>query len=347
VAVFTQGAVIVAPAELLRACIGLLPVLGFLAALLAMDSYKLVRLRTVIAIIVVGALIAGGSYLAGRFAVNTAGLPFDVYSRYVAPLLEESLKAAVIVMLIRTRRIGFLVDASVLGFAVGAGFATVENLYYLAQVDDPNMAVWIVRGFGTAILHGGVQAIFAALVLTNADRRDRLDARAILPPLLLAVLVHALFNQFSLPPIQQTLLVLVSIPLLLLWVFVHSERVLQGWVGNGFDADQELLELLGSDGFSQSHAGKYLYQLRTHFSGEVVADLLCYLHLYVELALRAKGILIMRENGIEVEIDDETRAKLQEMQYLERSVGRTALSTLQPLMHTSRRDLWQLYMLGK
>ena len=87
--------------------------------------------------------------------------------------------------------------------------------------------------------------------------------------------------------------------------------------------------------------------MRERFSGEVVADLLCYLRLYVELALRAKGILIMRENDIEVPIDDETKGKLQEMRYLERTVGPTAMRTLNPLMHMNGRDLWQLYMLGK
>ena len=329
-----------------RAALGLLPALCFLGALLLLDSYKLVRLRTVLAVIVTGGIVAGVCYVLNRFALRASGLEFSDYARFVAPLVEETLKAAVVLMLIRTRRIGFLVDAAVLGFAVGAGFAIVENLYYLSQSSDTHVATWIVRGFGTAILHGGVQAIFAALVLTNADSRSRLDARAVLPPLALAVLVHAAFNQFALPPIYETLLVLLSIPLLLAWAFVHSERLLKRWVGSGFDADQELLGLLGSETFSQSHAGKYLYELRERFRGEVVADLLCYLRLYVELALRAKGVLIMRENGLDVRIDDETRAKLQEMQYLERSVGRAGLLTLQPLMQTSRRDLWQLYMLG-
>jgi len=333
-------------AWLTRAAIALLPALCFLAALVLLDSYKLVRLRTVIGMIAVGGVIAGMCYGLNSVGIQLSGLRFADYAHYVAPLVEESMKAAVIVALIRIRRIGFLVDAAVIGFAVGAGFATVENLYYLGEFDDPHVATWIVRGFGTAILHGGLQAIFAALVLTDADRRERLDARAVLPPLVLVVLVHAAFNQFSLPPIYETLLVLLTIPALLVWVFVHSERALQGWVGSGFDADQELLELLGSEGFSQSHAGQYLHALRERFPGEIVADLVCYLHLYVELALRAKGVLIMRENGIEPVIDEETRAKLQEMRYLERSVGRAGLLTLQPLMHTSRRDLWQLYMLG-
>ncbi len=332
---------------LVRAAIGLLPVLCFLAALVALDSYKLVRLRTVLTVLAAGAAVAVLCYGLNRFALAASGLRFGDYAGFVAPLVEEALKATVVLALIRMRHIGFLVDASVLGFAVGAGFATVENLYYLSQLDDPHLATWIVRGFGTAILHGGVQAIFAALVLTDADRRGRLDARAIAPPLLLAVLVHAAFNRFALPPVYETLLVLVSIPPLLMWVFTVSERSLRDWVGSGFDADQELLGLLGSESFSQSYAGRYLYELRKRFPGEIVADLLCYLQLYVELALRAKGMLILRDNGIEPVIDAETRAKLEEMRFLERSVGRAALRTIQPLMHTSRRDLWQLYMLGK
>lgn len=334
-------------ASLVRIAIGVLPVLCFLAVLLLLDSYKLVRLRMVVAVIVAGCVVAGICYLAGMAAVDWAGIDFSVYSRYIAPLVEESLKGAVILILIRAHRIGFLVDASVFGFAVGAGFALIENLYYLNELSDTHIAIWIVRGFGTAILHGGVQAIFAALVLANTDRRGAMDFRAVVPPLILATLVHAAFNQFVLPPIYQTLLVMVCLPPLMLWVFARSERAVEGWIGTGFDNDRELLELLDSGALSQSPTGQYLDALREHYPGEIVADLLCYLRLHAELALRAKGVLMMRENGIEVAVDAQTAEKFEEMRYLERSVGPTALRTLQPLLHMSRRDLWQLYMLGK
>ena len=79
----------------------------------------------------------------------------------------------------------------------------------------------------------------------------------------------------------------------------------------------------------------------------MVADLVCYLRLHVELALRAKGLLLMHENGIEIEVDEATRARFEEMRYLEKAVGPTALLAIKPLLHGSRRDLWQLYMLGK
>lgn len=331
----------------LRASIGLLPVLCFLVALVALDSYKLVRLRSVAAVIALGGVAAALSYLANVLAMAGVGMDFASYARTVGPLVEEALKACVVLVLIRTHRIGFLVDAAIFGFAVGTGFAMIENLYYLQDLSGAHIGVWIVRGFGTALLHGGVQSMFAVMVLALTDRRGAMDAGAVLPPLLAAWLLHATFNNFVLPPIYQTLLLLVMLPPLMMLVFSRSERAVQGWLGTGFDADQELLELLHSGNFSESPHGQYLHALRARFSGAVVADLACYLRLHVELALRAKGVLMMRENGIDPGIDDLTREKFEELRYLEGAVGPTALLAVKPLLQMSRRDLWQLYMLGR
>lgn len=330
----------------LRAGLGLLPVVSFLAALVIMDSYKLVRLRLVVAVIAAGAATAGVAYWANAGLLAATGFEIDVYARTLAPLVEETLKAVVIVALVRAHRIGFLVDAAILGFAVGTGFALVENLIFLQRLADAHIAVWIVRGFGTALLHGGVQSIFAVWLLSLADRRG-VGPGVVAAPLLAATALHALFNQFVLPPVWQALAMLVLLPPLMMLVFARSERAVSGWLGDGFDADYDLLELLGSGGFHDSPQGRYLEALRAHFRGEVVGDLLCYLRLHVELALRAKGLLMMRESGIDMPLDEPTRARFEEMRYLEATVGPTAVRALKPLLHMSRRDLWQLYLLGK
>ena len=83
----------------------------------------------------------------------------------MSPWLEESLKAALIVYLIRTRRVGMLVDAAIYGFAVGTGFALFENLYYLMMRPETHPAVQVIRGFGTAIMHGGATAVFAIVAV--------------------------------------------------------------------------------------------------------------------------------------------------------------------------------------
>jgi RsiW-degrading membrane proteinase PrsW (M82 family) len=338
---------VIEPALLARAPVGLLPVVCFLGALVAFDSYKLVRLRTVLAVILLGGLAAGASYFANGGLLALLDVQLATYSRYVAPLVEELLKGSVILLLLRTHRIGFLVDAAIFGFAVGTGFAMVENLYYLRLLPDAHLAVWIVRGFGTAIMHGGATAIFAVATLALVDRRGRLDLAALLPGISVAVALHSLFNHFFLSPILSTLGILVVLPPLLMLVFERSERAVEDWLGTGFDADTELLALLDSGEFSSSPVGSYLQQLKRKFRGEVVADLVCYLRLHVELALRAKGVLMMREGGFEVQVDELTRAKFEEMRYLERTVGPTALLALKPFLHLSHKDLWQLYMLGK
>jgi len=55
----------------------------------------------------------------------------------------------------------------------------------------------------------------------------------------------------------------------------------------------------------------------------------------------------MRQNGIDPPIDDETRDTFTEMRYLEASIGRTGLLAIHPMLRMTRKDLWQMYMLGK
>ena len=327
--------------------VGLLPVVSFLAALLYLDSYKLVKLRAVIAVVATGALVAVASYFANGWLLGFNAIDFTTLTRYVAPLTEELLKGFVIAALIRAHRVGFLVDAAIFGFGVGTGFALVENLHYLRIVPDAGMGTWIVRGFGTAIMHGGATAIFAVMGLAMLERSQRAGPAAFLPGYLVAAVLHSAFNHLFLSPKLSTLAILVVLPPLLYAVFHRSEKTVGAWLGQGFDADTEMLELINSGRLSDSPVGQYLHTLKDRFRGPVVADLLCYLRLYTELALRAKGLLMMRENGFEAPVDEATREKFAEMRYLEGSIGRTGLLAIQPMLHMSRKDLWQLHMLGK
>jgi RsiW-degrading membrane proteinase PrsW (M82 family) len=325
---------------------GLAPVLVFLAALVLLDSYKLVKLRLVAMTVGAGMLAAGLVYLLNAAIFAGVDIDFITYTRYVAPPFEELVKAAVIIYLIRTHRIGFLVDAAILGFAVGTGFALVENVYYLRLAPEAGMGTWLARGLGTAVMHGGVTAIFAVMTLAQMEKGGQgLVWRALAPGYVVAVVIHSIFNHFFLSPLLSTIGIVVALPLLLNTVFSRSEAAVGDWLGKGFDADAEMLELINSDGFSDSPIGQYLHELKEKFEGPVVVDLLCYLRLYTELALRAKGVLMMRENGFEVGIDEPTREKFAELSYLEKSIGKTGLLAIHPMLHMSHKELWQLYVI--
>jgi len=295
----------------LHALLGLVPVSCFLAALVYLDSYKLIPLRWVLGVIVLGAGAAILSYPINVASIDWLQIDFVSYTRYVSPVIEEALKASILVVLVRHNRIGFLVDAAIFGFAAGAGFALFEALFYLQALPDAHMGTWIVRGFGTAIMHGGATAIFAVVSEALAGQNPTRGYAIYLPGFVGAVVVHSIFNHFFFAPIINTLLILVFLPLLLAIVFQQSQKSVSDWLGMGFDADTELLELINSGEFSS-----------------------------------AKGLLMMRESGFMDKTGEETKAKLEELKFLESSIGTTGLLAIQPFMRMSQEDLWQFYMLS-
>ena len=117
------------------------------------------------------------------------------------------------------------------------------------------------------------------------------------------------------------------------------------WLELDFDEDALLLEQINSGEFTKSKIGRFLHDLKQKFPGTVVVDMLCYLRLYTELALRAKGVLMMRENGLDAPVGERTHEKFTEMKYLENSIGKTGVLAMRPFLHMTRKDLWQLYVL--
>ncbi len=335
----SEGLLVLAP-------VGLLPVLLYLVMLVFMDSYKLVTLRGVVGAILAGAALTGLAYLINSLLRDVFDLTFSETTRIIAPVTEEILKALVVIWMFRTHRIGFLVDGAIFGFAVGAGFAVAENFFYLAMDTDQNLGVWIVRGFGTAIMHGSVTAIFAIVSQALTERNMRIHPVRYLPGLALAIVIHGVYNQFLVHPIVSTLALMVVVPPLLHAVFRLSAARIHRWLELDFDADALLLEQINSAEFSSSRIGRFLNDLRQAFDGPVVVDMLCYLRLYTELAMRAKGMLMARAAGLDIPAGERTRAKFAELQYLEKSIGKTGILALRPFLHMERKDLWQLKVLA-
>ena len=322
--------------------LGLLPVLLFLIALLLLDSFKLVRHLDVVKSVGAGVLAAAASLGVNIALMKLGGVSPEALQRFLGPLVEEVIKAALAVWLIRSRRVGFLVDAAIHGFAIGTGFALLENVYYAQALGDAGIALWLVRGLGTAMMHGGATAAFAILGKGLAGRGGTGFA-IFLPGLAIAVLVHVGFNLFVLPPLITTGLLAAAMPILLAAVFARSERATRDWLGVGMDRDVEALEHILTGDVVETPVGHYLSQLRSRFPGAVVADMLCMLRVQLELSLRAKGVLMARSAGIELPPDPEVRENLTELHYLEKSIGTVGLLALKPLL--TEKERWERELL--
>jgi protease PrsW len=329
----------------LKTLLSLLPVLLFLVSLYLLDSFKLVRGKLIIACLAWGILAAGISYYVNTFLIDAFNPSQTSFTRYFAPVTEEILKISMIILVISRKKAGFVVDAAIYGFASGTGFALAENLFYLFSLEsETTLMVWMLRGFGTAVMHGGCTSI-AAMIIMGSLMRDRSLGFSLPLALLSGIILHSTFNHFLVHPILQTAFIFLLLPLAYAMVFRSGNQLLQNWLEIGFSNEVEMLGMIRKGKFSSTKAGEYLISLKKYFNPSMIVDLYCYLSLYLELSIKAKRNLMLRESGLPVVTEEGLQEKLAEWLQLRKQIGKTGEMALQPLLRMSQRDIWNLNQL--
>jgi protease PrsW len=323
----------------------LFPVLLFLACLFLLDSFKLVSQKFLLLSMLWGIMSAGLAFLLNTSLADSLSINFTTVTRYIAPVTEEVLKAILIFILIGFRRIGFAIDAAIYGFAIGAGFALTENIVYIVQLGpDAGLFVWILRGFGTAVMHGGCTALLAMIMMLGIQR-DKPAWLSSLPGLALALVVHSGFNHFAINPFLQTALIIIVLPTVFVMVFNQSNNMLQDWLEIEFNNEVDMLRMIRQGKFKSTRAGEYLASIKNHFSPEMIVDMYWYISLYLELSIKAKRNMMLKESGFPITPEAGIREKLIELQQLRKQIGKIGEMSLRPLIRINHRELWKMNQL--
>ena len=332
----------------IKVFVSLIPVFLFLIMLLYLDSLKLMN-KTLLMICLTWGLVSSGiSFFLNTYLMNHLGVSLDSYSGFIAPFVEELLKCGMLWLLIKRNKIGFMIDGAIYGFSIGAAFSFAENLFYLSQYagDDNNIMIWITRGFGTAIMHGGTTAIFGILCMSALNRQSNLGVATGLG-VLAAMVIHGIFNQFLVSPLVSTVIIILLVPLSFILIFNSNEKSIRKWLELEFDSEVSILRMIRKGQFSQTKTGRFLVSLKAHFPGEVVLDMYCFISLYLELSMKAKSMMMLKENDMAVPSDPDLPVKLRELKALKKSIGRGGYLAITPVLRMNRKDLWKLYLLEK
>jgi len=336
-------------AQALHWGLALVPVLVLLTIFVWLDAFKLMSLNEILTLLLFGGIGALAAWpVAGRM-LDTLPIGFNNYSRYVAPWIEEAIKAAIMIALFRFNRIGYKLDAVISGFAIGAGFSVVENLIYLLRFPEYGVGIWLVRGMGTAIMHGATLAVLAAIAHEFAERETREAASDFdfhwwwfLPGYLVAVAIHTAFNHFPDRPLISMMGAAVFAPVALIIVFNFGAAEAERWLAEEYAAHQAQLEQLRAGEWPDTKCGRRIKAFSERFDPETAKRLRRYWELQTWLVVEAEETMIEEANGEAIFDKGQIHAAIEELEGLRRAVGRSTFTAFHALLPFSRNDEWEV-----
>lgn len=116
---------------------------------------------------------------------------------FVAPVIEELSKGALLFKTKNDRRFDNLIDGLVYGGAIGLGFGMTENfLYFITFGDSIQNLLWliVIRSGFSAVMHGMATAALGALLSVSKYSEERSKKLFVVAGLLIAVSIHFIWN---------------------------------------------------------------------------------------------------------------------------------------------------------
>jgi RsiW-degrading membrane proteinase PrsW (M82 family) len=329
--------------------IALVPVLVLLAVFVWLDAFELMSFREIFLLLVLGGFCAVAVYpISGRL-IDTLPIGFSGYSRFVAPWLEEGVKAIAMIGLFWFNRIGYKLDAVISGFAIGAGFSVVENIIYLTIFPQYGTGTWLVRGLGTAVMHGTTLAILAAIAHELAERETREAAGDFdfnllwfMPGYFVAVALHTLFNQFPDRPMLAMMGALIFAPIAILAILHFGTAEAGRWLESECKAHQAQFDTLKAGGWPDSPSGRKIAALAERLPPESANRIRRYWQLQAWLVVEAEKAMMDEAAGDATIDKEQVGAAFAELEGLRRALGKSSYSAMKALLPFSRNDYWEV-----
>lgn len=329
--------------------LALVPVLLMLALFVWFDAFKLMNIREILVLLALGGLGAIASYPVSGRLLDALPIGFSNYSRYVAPWIEEAIKGALVVGLFRFNKIGFKLDAVISGFALGAGFSVIENIIYLVRLSEYGAGTWLVRGLGTAVMHGTTLAILAATAHEFAEKETRGAAGEFdfnllwfVPGYFAAVAIHLAFNQFPERPLIAMLGASLFAPVAILGIFQFGTTEAEKWLKEEYGEHKAQLAVLRTGKFPDNRCGRKIAALAARLPADGAERVRRYLEVQTWLVAEAEETLIEEEEGDAIFDGNAILNACAELDALRQAMGATTFAQLSRLLPFSRNDYWEV-----
>ncbi|MFW5942599.1 MAG: PrsW family intramembrane metalloprotease [Chloroflexota bacterium] len=323
----------------------LLPIF-FLYLVHTLDLYGTGSPRTLALCLLWGAVAAPVAALLHHALVSDWQWPAAAISTlWVAPPLEELLKALVLLYLLRRGAFTYFVDGAIYGFAAGIGFAVVENLFYLALSPQLGPGAAAARVLSTNLMHASASSMVGIALGLSRFRRFSGRALFLATGLALAILFHAAFNRLVLGNRSVLLLAYAIAAGLGGLAFValavqHGLAEQRRWIREKLGAADGVTAAEATAVDHLAHIDAILQPLTTLFGPEKTAQIEALLTLQAQLGIQRKTLERLddpRQQEAALRRIEQLRV---DMDAARRAVGAYTMTSLRLLFPRHEHALW-------
>ena len=319
--------------------------LGFLFAVKSFDFYQTGSAKFIIYSGVWGII---AYFLAARIntaLINSGVVSEDTLVRFVAPIVEETLKGLILIYLIRHPDFKYFLDGAIYGFASGIGFAIFENFEYVLGHPSTALVLAISRVLSTNLIHAtGTALIGIALGLARFNRSLISRTLYLVIGLGLAIAIHSGFNN------------MVNDGVALLFAFaagfggagiivVAARRGLKEekmWVRENIGLTEGVTTGEAKVVQQLNDVDNLLTPLAERFGADKASQIEKFLFMQAQLAIQGKMLEKMQDERMRAAIRVQIKDLNEKMNEARKSVGTYCMLYLRNIFPANDTQLWNL-----
>lgn len=271
---------------------------------------------------------------------------YNLWVQFAAPIVEELLKAGILIWLVRRPNFTYFVDGAIYGFAAGMGFAIVENWSYVTSYGDAGLGVAVGRVLSTNLVHATASALVG--IALGYSRFQRYQGRLVLlvGGLATAMVLHVGFNNLV-TRVSSGLLLLYAAAVGLLgtgFIFYMIRRGLaeqKTWIEEKLGVADRVTDREVAVVQRLSSIDEVLAPLAEQFGPKKAKACERFLTLQARLGIKRKSLDKLTDEKMKVAVQKEMDEIRAEMDEARRSVGAYVMLYLRNIFPQDASPVWK------
>lgn len=297
----------------------------FLFALRSFDLHKTAKFGKNITTLIGGILAYVLAAQINPAVANSGWLEWNQVVRYVAPVVEEILKAIILIYLVNRADFNYIVDGALYGFGAGIGFAIIENVEYVRGNVDSALVVALARVFSTNLMHATSSGLIGTgLAFHRGSTNKQRGLLVVAGGYILAIFFHGLFNTMvNAGTFLVFAIVYGVIGAALIWFAIrHGMDAQKGWVGEKLGMEDRVTKEETRAVTSIDKMVETLIEpFRERFGDEKVQLVKDLMYKQAEMGIKRKLLEATPSPTKRKEVEDIIQGLYKEMEVLRKQIG--------------------------